>query len=30
MFPSLADGNNKGDLNKLLVGNIVLGIAKIA
>lgn len=30
MFPSTSDGNNKGDLNKLLVSNYMIGVAKIA
>ena len=30
MFPSTSDGDNKGDLNKLLVSNYMIGVAKIA
>jgi len=29
MFPSTSDGDNKGDLNKLLVSNYMIGVAKI-
>lgn len=29
MFPSTTDGDNKGDLNKLLVSNYMIGVAKI-
>ena len=29
MFPSTSDGENKGDLNKLLVSNFMIGVAKI-